>query len=117
MMPSAARFQIDIVDVPQGKLVRLRGEVSTDDGDILKIQLMPVLNRRPKLVVFDLADLRFIASAGLGTLAAFRRSLINAGAQGRLAAIPEKLRDVLRLAGMTQLYAVFDTVEQALAAP
>ena len=37
--------------------------------------------------------------------------------RGRLAAIPEKLHEVMRLSGMTQLYAVFATVEQALAAP
>ena len=117
MMPPSAKFQIEIVDVPQGKLVRLKGDVAAEEADFLKSQLMPVLNKRPKLVVFDLTDLRFIASAGLGTLAAIRRSLVSSGAKGRLAAIPEKLHEVMRLSGMTQLYAVFATVEQALAAP
>ncbi len=117
MRPMPPRFVVDVEDVPQGKLLRLKGEVNAEEADILRAHLMPVLSGKikPKLVVFDLSELRFIASAGLGALAGFRRSLVNSGAQGRLAAIPEKLRDVLRLAGLTQLYAVFDTVEKALA--
>jgi anti-sigma B factor antagonist len=117
MQPPPIRFQIEIVDVPQGKVVRLRGEVSAEEGDILKFQLTPVLNKKPKVVVFDLSELRFIASAGLGALAAIRRSLVTAGAKGRIAAIPEKLKDLMKVSGMTQLYTVFDTVDQALAAP
>jgi len=116
MRPPPPKFHIEIADVPQGKVVRLKGEVAAEEGDILRAQLMPVLNKRPKLVVFDLAELRFIASAGLGALAALRRSLVSAGAQGRLAAIPEKLRDLMKISGMTQLYTVYDTVDQALAA-
>jgi anti-sigma B factor antagonist len=117
MRPPLPQFQVEIVDVPQGKLVRIKGNVNTEEADALRLQLMAALNRRPKLVVFDLADLRFIASAGLGVLAALRRSLLSAGSQGRLAAIPEKLREVMRVAGMTQLYAVFNTVDEALTAP
>jgi anti-sigma B factor antagonist len=116
-MTPSPKFQVEIIDVPQGKVVRLRGDVAAEEADILRIQLTPILNKRPKMVVFDLAGLHFIASAGLGALAAIRRSLVSAGAKGRLAAIPEKLRDLLKLSGMTQLYAVFDTVDQALAAP
>jgi anti-sigma B factor antagonist len=117
MRPQSPRFEIEIVDVPQGKVVRLKGEVVAEEGDILKLQLTPVLNKKPKVVVFDLSGLRFIASAGLGSLAAIRRSLVSAGAKGRIAAIPEKLKDLMKISGMTQLYTVFDTVDQALAAP
>jgi anti-anti-sigma factor len=117
MQPAPIKFQIEIVDVPQGKVVRLKGEVAAEEGDILKFQLTPVLNKKPKLVVFDLSGLRFIASAGLGALAAIRRSLVAAGAKGRIAAIPEKLKDLMKVSGMSQLYAVYDTVDQALAAP
>ena len=70
---------------PQWLTVALRGEASFDQaefiaGELLRIPLDPF-----SLVVFDLAELRFLSSLAMGALVAYRRGLCRRGVEVRLA--------------------------------
>lgn len=112
--PLPSKLEMQIVDAPEGKVVKLRGELGNNEADTFKFQVTPFLRQKPKIVVFDMTELHFITSAGLGALATVRRSIVAGGGQARLAGIREKLKSVFKISGMNQLFGTFDTLEQAL---
>ena len=61
--------------------VRLEGSLNTDTAPELERQLTIVLADPVRDVVFDLAELRFITSAGLRVFAAARKTLKDRGGQ------------------------------------
>jgi len=61
--------------------VRLEGSLNTDTAPELERQLTVVLEDPVRDVVFDLAELRFITSAGLRVFAAARKTLKDRGGQ------------------------------------
>ena len=113
--PSRMNLTIDVNNQASGLVVKLKGEVGNNEVDFFKSQLMRILGQRAKKVVFDMTDLYFIASAGMGALASFRRSALSSGAKVFLAAVPAKLDVLLKTAGMNQLYTMCITVDEALA--
>ncbi|MBL8792985.1 MAG: STAS domain-containing protein [Planctomycetia bacterium] len=113
--PARMNLTIELLNQPTALVVKLKGEVGNNEVDFFKSQLMRILGMRPKRVVFDLIELYFIASAGMGAFASFRRSAVGSGAKVFLAAIPAKLEVLIQTAGLNQLYTVCPTVEAALA--
>ena len=61
--------------------IRLGGSLNTDSAPELERQLAVVLADPVKDVVFDLAELKFITSAGLRVFAAARKTLKDRGGQ------------------------------------
>lgn len=112
--PSRMNLTIDVDNQPIGLVVKLKGEVGNNEVDFFKSQLLRILGLRAKKIVFDMANLYFIASAGMGALASFRRSALASGAKVFLAAVPDKLEVLLKTAGMNQLYTICATVDEAL---
>ena len=76
--------------------------------------LKELLARGERKFVFDLADVEYVDSAGIGFLVSCLTTLGQSGAKLRLASPPERVRYVL---GITRLHTVFEvceTREQAL---
>lgn len=76
-------LDIDIHEAPVGaQTVVLRGTLDSDTTPELEARLEPVLNSGVLTVVFDLADLEYISSAGLGVL--FRAKTTMDAKRGRV---------------------------------
>ena len=97
-------------------VVHVAGELDLVTTPALRDAIADALSSPPPLVVLDLTDVDFLASAGLS-------ELIAAGerAQGRttlriVAANRSTLRP-LSMTGLDSMLAVFPTVDEALAAP
>jgi anti-anti-sigma factor len=86
-------------------VVRLKGAAGVDEGWILESALLPLWSRRSPHVIFDLGELQFISSLAMGMLVAFRRWVVGAGGQVRLAAIQPTVRDALTRARLSELFA------------
>jgi hypothetical protein len=67
------------IQVRQTTIVTLAGRLDTASSPRAEQALAPVLAAAPKHVVFDLAGLDFISSAGLRVLLGARKTLTNAG--------------------------------------
>ena len=79
--------------------VELAGSLDTATAPDLEKQLMPLLTPEVKHVVFDLAKLTFISSAGLRILGATRKKAREAGGQ------------VSVLNAQPQIQAVFEVIK------
>jgi anti-sigma B factor antagonist len=96
-----------VIDEPertddQTCLLRVTGELDmTTSG-----QLRRVLARIPDpgRVVLDLSRLTFCDSSGLSALLAGHKQLITAGGRLVLAAVPPRVRKVLELTGLVEIF-------------
>ncbi|MFH1012828.1 MAG: STAS domain-containing protein [Candidatus Peregrinibacteria bacterium] len=112
-----SKLSIRVIDSPQAsvKVVALSGEMEESGIETLRPQLDPLLNEaNVKKLVFDLQDLEFINSKGIGYLVAVHTHLAKGGRQLIMAGARESIMDVVNLVGLTTIIPYFETVEEAL---
>ena len=68
---STLTFELN--ELPEAIVVRLCGEAGTEAASAMQMHMMGLTVRRPALVVFDLAEVDFMASLFMGSLVTFQR--------------------------------------------
>ena len=92
--------------------VKLTGHLDSETAPELERQLAPVLSGAVKDIVFDLATLKFISSAGLRVFSATRKTLKERGGQASFANIPPQIQEVFSIIKALPGVAIFrDTAE------
>ena len=96
-------------------IVTLPGE-TLDAGNVkvMKDDLAVVLQPGAKLV-FDLSQLRFVDSSGLGLLLSSLRQVHNTGGDLRLCGMNKAVRALFELVRMHRVFEIFATREEAKA--
>ncbi len=114
------RIQNGIGDKGQGVItVKLTGSLDTATAPQLAEQLAPVLARSARDIVFDLAELKFISSAGLRVFASTRKVLKERGGQVSFVHMQPQIQEVFEIMKSLPGVAVFkdmDELDQYLAA-
>jgi anti-anti-sigma factor len=67
-----------------------------------------------RAIVIDCAALAYVSSAGLGVLKRMVKEVRADGGDIRLAALSEKIRNVMNLLGFSKIIQVFSTVDEAV---
>jgi anti-anti-sigma factor len=95
------RLEVAIGEAPGEVVVRIAGEAGIAQASELATALLGLTARRPPLVTLDLNALSSVSCLALGVLTAFRRAIVRAGGQVRLAAaLQEPVRGALVRAGL-----------------
>jgi anti-sigma B factor antagonist len=97
---------IAVVDC-HGRLIF--GEESASLRDALR-NLLAINNQ----IVLNLGGVNYIDSGGLGTLVALYTTARNAGGSIKLAALTQRVGDLLQVTKLLTVFEVFDTVEDAV---
>ena len=97
---------VTIVDI-SGRIVL--GEESAALGDLL----CDLLSKGHKKIVFNLGDVDYIDSSGLGHLVSAYTSVQKQGGELKLLNLTKKVQDVMQI---TRLYTVFDIMDDEAAA-
>jgi len=112
-MPLDIRIQKDISDQGAGIItVKLKGSLDTATAPDLAEQLAPVLARSMKDIVFDLAELTFISSAGLRVFASTRKMLKERGGQASFVHMQPQIQEVFEIIKSLPGVAVFKDMEE-----
>jgi anti-sigma B factor antagonist len=111
-----APFSVEVIDRSPAVVLRVSGEARLDVS-ALDRQVTRLLAQKPAIVVLDLAGLTFCSSLGMGCVVSLRRSLDRVGSKTRLAALQPDVLDSFKRAVILQLFEVFPTVDEAVAAP
>ena len=112
-MPLDIRIQKDISDQGAGIItVKLKGSLDTATAPELAEQLAPVLARSMKDIVFDLAELTFISSAGLRVFASTRKMLKERGGQTSFVHMQPQIQEVFEIMKSLPGVAVFKDMEE-----
>jgi anti-sigma B factor antagonist len=93
----------------------LAGRVTLgEESSKLRTKLNDRLGEGKTRVVLDLAEVKYIDSAGLGTLVAGYTSARNQGASMKLANLTKKFDEQLHITKLVTVFEVYDSVEGAV---
>jgi len=92
--------------------IKLTGSLDTATAPELEKQLAPVLAESTKDVVFDLAELKFISSAGLRVFASARKMLKERGGQVSFVNMQPQIHEVFEIMKSLPGVAVFKDLEE-----
>jgi len=97
-MPLEIQIQKDAGPTNAGAVtVKLTGSLDTSTAPELERQLAPVLSTTVTDLVFDLAQLKFISSAGLRVFATSRKQLKERGGQASFIHMQPQIQEVFEI--------------------
>ena len=95
-------------------LLALAGRLTVNDQPgLLKDAVSGALGRGARHVLLDLSGVRYIDSTRLGELIAVHISVSRGGGRLRLIATPERIVELLSLAGLGGIFERYATAEEA----
>ena len=80
--------------------IRFSGRLDTAQAD----KARSFVDAHPELTTFDLAELEYISSAGLGVFLVAHKRLMRSGGGLKLVNVNNHIGDVLRYSGFDQLF-------------
>ena len=112
-MPLEIQIQKNIAGQDTGAVtVKLTGSLDTATAPELEKQLAPVLAGTVKDVVFDLAQLKFISSAGLRVFSSTRKTLKERSGQASFIHLQPQIQEVFEIMKSLPGVAVFKDVAE-----
>ena len=112
-MPLEIQIQKSITGQDTGAVtVKLTGSLDTATAPELERQLAPVVAGPVKDIVFDLAQLKFISSAGLRVFSATRKTLKERGGQASFIHMQPQIQEVFEIMKSLPGVAVFKDVAE-----
>ncbi len=96
-MPLEIQIQKGVGNASATATVKLTGSLDTATSPDLERQLAPVLAGGVKDVVFDLAELKFISSAGLRVFSTARKQLKERGGQASFIHLQPQIKEVFEI--------------------
>lgn len=93
------------------KTVFLEGRLNNDTVAVLDQALARIVATPTRVVVFDLADLEYISSAGLRSFFRVQKVMVQRGGRAVLLSPRPPVQKVLEIANATDLTAVYATAE------
>lgn len=108
--------QVSTRDVGERTVVHVEGEIDVSSADRLREMVGVLVSDGRTDLVVDLSDVRFMDSTGLGLLVGVLKRVRTAGGRLVLVVATDKLRKVFDLTGLTQVFTIHGTVDEALAA-
>jgi anti-sigma B factor antagonist len=97
-------------------VVALRGEFDLADGPHVAAHLHTAMAVHGPQVIVDLAGLEFIDCSGLGVLVRLMKQARERGGDLTLAAPQKRVRRLLTITGLTGIFSVYPSVQQAVRA-
>jgi anti-sigma B factor antagonist len=96
-------------------VVALLGRVTLgEESNKLRTKLKELLGAGKTRLVLDLAEVKYIDSAGLGTLVAGFTTARNQGANLKLANLTKKFDEQLHITKLVTVFDVYNSVEDAV---
>jgi len=112
-MPLEIRIKRAGDAAPQGTVTfQLEGSLDTSTAPELEQQLAPVYAGDLKDLVFDLAQLKFISSAGLRVFSSARKRLKEKGGQTSFVNLQPQIREVFEIVKALPGVAVFESLAE-----
>lgn len=110
-----SELELDVEDRGQAIVVRIVGSAGMNEAEAMRRELVRLANRQIPVIVLDLSDLEFISSLGLGAIIAGHLKSRHHNGQIKLVNPRPAVMKLLETTRLTKLFAIYDTVEQALA--
>ena len=111
-----APLKVDVETVGDTTILHVAGQVNEMGSDALSSALDGVLDGQHSHIIFDLADVTFLSSTGLGQIMRAYRSVKGCGSV-RIAGAQPLVAEVFSLTKLNKLLGMYETLEEALDEP
>jgi anti-anti-sigma factor len=112
-MPLEIQIMKNVTVVKAGAVtLKLTGSLDTATAPDLERQLAPIMAEGAKDLVFDLAQLKFISSAGLRVFASARKQLKERGGQASFVNMQPQIQEVFDIIKSLPGVAIFKDVAE-----
>jgi len=96
-------------------VVQLDGRIVLgEESNSLREKLKSLIAEGKKKIVLNMAGVKYIDSAGLGTLVAAHLSAKNQGASARLCHLGDKFHEIMQVTKLLTVFDVYDTEAAAV---
>ena len=85
-----------------------------EDGNLLKDKLQSLLHQGKKNILFNLEQVSYVDSAGLGAIVSAYTTVTREGGSLKLANVTKKLQDLLSITKLLTVFETFDSEGEAL---
>ena len=109
MMEITERVENDVT------VFALEGRIDTQGAVDLDLALQAAVSEGTHRMVLDMAGVRYICSAGLRTLADVFTTNRGQGGDLKLVALNPKVMRIFRIIGFDRFFAIYDTLDAAIA--
>jgi anti-sigma B factor antagonist len=93
----------------------LSGKITLgEDGNLLKDKLQSLLHQGKKNILFNLAQVSYVDSAGLGAIVSAYTTVTREGGALKLANVTKKLQDLLSITKLLTVFETFDSEDEAV---
>ena len=96
-------------------VMSVSGRVDSSTAPELESQLTKVVDGGQYHIVLDLKDVEYMSSAGLRAMVSTLKKVKRVNGDLRLANPSARVEEVLRLAGLTSIFSIHSTQEEAVA--
>ena len=110
-------IRMDVERHEEVVVVRPHGRITQLESQTLSDEMMARLEEGVHHLILDLGDVPFLTSSCLGAIMAAHKRAREIGASILIAETQPLVRDILAATKLTKLFPLFDSVEEALAAP
>lgn len=111
-------MEVSVTSRPSGErtVVRVAGEIDVYTAPVLREELARLADAGHNDLVVDLTGVPFMDSTGLGVLVGALKRVKTHGGELSLVIDQEKVLKVFRITALTQVFPIFETVDEALKA-
>jgi len=95
-------------------VIDVRGEITFENSDILRDKINELSDKGKVRIVIDLANLKYMSSAGMGVLVHGLKKTRVAKGDLRLVNLSAKMRRVFLITQFTHHFTVFQTLDEAV---
>ena len=95
-------------------VVHLKGSLVFDNCDQLKKQIEALMKSGVKQVILDFSGLRYLDSAGMGTIVGIKVNMAKHTGSLRLAGLRDEVVFIFKASRILRIFDVCDTLDQAL---
>lgn len=112
MSSGSDTLKIEARSVPQGKLVKVAGDVDLRTSPRLRSELQKHAEQNPRNLIVDLTDVPYMDSSGVGTLVELRRHVSNNGGTLILLGLQSRVRSVFEITQLDSFFTIVDNLDQ-----
>jgi len=115
-MTTDVNFAVSETDHNGTPVLSVQGEVDVSNAPELRERLLALAERGSTVAVVDLTDVSFVDSTALGVLVSGVKRLRSAGGDLRLVVTQPRISKVFEITGLTDVFQIFATVDEAVGA-
>lgn len=95
-------------------VIDVQGEITFENSDLLRTRLNELCEQSKFRLIIDLANLKYMSSAGMGVLVHGLKKTRQGGGDLRLINLSPKMRRVFLITQFTHHFSVYPTLEEAV---